>query len=210
MTAPKASVVLAICIVFDILRGFFAYFWFFGPALTAMYCSSTVNGALGTSVTSGIVGKGVAVGCSFAAGTAAGAIMPGLVVFGTVMAMVVGFAGWLIVLGGLVLFNARIFKANASSAIMMLAGLGVSELPVINVLPALTGTIGKMFYTQIKKEKAALKDWKKDQELLARKQREQQIAQFMMAQQQGEIEEAEYREAEEQEAIAQEAEEIHQ
>jgi len=178
-------------------------FWFFGPALAAVGCTYATNSYFETTVAT-LGGKAVATVCT-AGSAVVGFFFAGPIeTFGVIMAMAIGLLGWLTIWFILVISNGRIFKANASSALMMLLGLGLSELPILNVFPALTSTTAKMYHTQIKKEKVALKNWKKDQELLAQQQRDQQIAQMMMARRQGEIEEAEYRDAEEAKALAQE------
>lgn len=179
MTWSKALPVLAFCIVFDALRAFFMMFWFFGPAIAAAYCEHQVTAAVGSlwGLTSAA--------CSGAA-TAAGAFgFPVMATFGSVMAMAVGFMGWLAIGGYLLVANARMFGEEPWNSLKMLLALGGSEVPFINALPTLTFTIGSMYRAQIRKEKKELKAWQRRTEtrrLALRKRRAQMLAAQMQAQ----------------------------
>ncbi len=170
MTWKSASLVLVICVVFDAFRLMFQMFWFFGPALTALYCTSTASGWVGS------LGGLTATAC------AAGAAALGFygfalsATFGTVMAMAVGLLGWLTVALILLITNARIFKENA---IWFGAGLLVSEMPIIGSIPALTLIVWKMYGTQIKTEKAEMKKYEKERAGAERQERQQQAAELM-------------------------------
>jgi len=164
MTWGKAVPVLALCLVFDLLGLIFQFFWFFGPILLgvaagAWWGSTLVGGVVGGGTTAGTV-VGAATG--FFGGIALG-------VFGVIMAIVVGFAGWLVVGLLLLVMNHRIFKANEKAILWVLFGLGVDMVPFVGALPGITGVVTKLYYTQIKKEKAALATWRAEQ-----KQHEQQ------------------------------------
>ena len=177
MTWGKASLVLAFAVVFDALRMMFEMFWFFGPALAALACTAGVNSALGTSVAA-ITGKITAAGCSLAAGAAGFVGAPVIAAFGVIMAMATGFAGWLVV-GAIIMWtNKRIMKANAGHALWFVGSLLISEIPIVGTFPALTGVTWKMYSTQIKKDKEALKKYKEEQAAEQLKERQQQ-AQFM-------------------------------
>lgn len=175
MTWGKASWVLVPAIVFDALRMMFEWFWFFGPALAAVACTAGVNSALGTSV-AGIAGKITAAGCSLAAGAAGFVGAPAIEVFGVIMAMATGFAGWLIV--GLIIMktNSRIIEENAGHALWFVGSLLISEIPIVGTFPALTGVVWKMYSTQIKKDKEALQKYKKENAAVQQQERDQQAA----------------------------------
>lgn len=146
---------LIFCAIFDLLRTIFVYLWFFGPLLMGVFCASTVTGKVGT-----FIGETLCGSLSLAVGVAAS---PALIAFGAFMAMVIGFAGWLAV-GLILLFsNRRIYSENAMSLLWSLLGLGASELPFINALPVLTLTVGKLYHTQIKKEKRRFAAWEKNE-----------------------------------------------
>lgn len=215
MTWKRASPVLILCGIFDLSRAFFSMFWLFGPALAAAYC--TVRGSeILSSATLGVLAtKTAGLFCSVGAGIAGFFLSPALVMFGAVMAMAIGLAGWLTVGLVLIMTNARIFKENASSSVSMVLGLGVSELPFLNALPVLTGTCIRLYRTQIKKEHAELKAWEAKNALIAQQRRQQQLDQLMMLQQekmaveeaQFEEQQAEERESEEEDARLDEEEE---
>lgn len=166
MTWMKALPVLVACLIFDALRFMFNQFWFFGPVLIGIGTSAMVGGVTGK--VAGVIAGGASV---------LGA--PELQVFGIVMAMAVGLFGWCTVGLLLMITNARIFKENAGNALWFIASLGISEIPFIGALPALTGTVVKMYSTQIKKEKRALKQYEQQQATERLQERKQQIAELM-------------------------------
>lgn len=184
MTWSKASPVLAFAVVFDALRMMFEMFWFFGPALAALACTLGVNSALGTSVAA-IAGKITAAGCSLAAGAAGFVGAPAIEAFGVVMAMAVGFAGWLVV-GAIIMWtNKRIIAENAGHALWFVGSLLISEIPIVGTFPALTGVAWKMYATQIKKDKEVLQKYEKENAVAQQQERDrqaEQTAQLMQAQ----------------------------
>lgn len=171
MTWGRATPILAACAVIDALRFMFEMFWFFGPAIAALYCTvkaDSVVGSLG-GLTAGV--------CSLAAGAAGTVAVPAIEAFGVVMAMAVGLAGWFLI--GLILTttNKRIFKENA---VWFAGSLLISEAPIVNALPAMTVIVWKMYSNQIKIEKAAMKKYEEDH---AAEMREEQQRQLLIQQQ---------------------------
>ena len=160
MTWAKASPIIAVAGIFDLLRMFFEMFWFFGPALAAAYCTSSVNSAIGTTVTA-TAGKIVATGCVTVAGVTGAALSEMTTVFGIIMAMAVGFLGWLTVGIIIIMSNSRIFKEEAGHSMWFALSLLISEVPFIGALPGLTGITWKMYRTQIKKDKENMKKYEK-------------------------------------------------
>lgn len=152
MTWMKATPTLAVTSVFDSLRFMFEWFWVFGAALGGTVVGVWLSNWLPSSAAT-LVGGGVAGVTGFFAGAA-------LEAFGVVMAMAVGFLGWLTMGILLLITNHRIFKANATAGLWMLASLMVAETPFIGSIPSLTLTTWRLHHTQIKKEKAAHKAWK--------------------------------------------------
>ena len=174
MTWGKALPVLVVAGIFDLMGLFFNMFWFFGPALAAVWCTvkaTDVAGAVGTYVGGALCATVATVGGSLAVGP--------LETFGIIMAMAVGLAGWLVVGLLLLIFNGRIFKENA---LWFAASLLIDEMPIIGSLPALTGVTWKMYHTQIKTEKAAFAKWQKEQADVQLQKRQRQAAQLMQAQ----------------------------
>lgn len=154
MTWKKATPVLIGAVVFDLMRIFFEFFWFFGPALAALWCTvkaTDVAGVAGTYVGGALCGS-----AAVAAGIV-GAVA--IETFGIVMAMAVGFAGWLVIGGWLMKTNPRIFKENA---LWFAGSLLVSEIPFVGAIPAITIIVWKMHRTQIKIEEAAYTKWEKE------------------------------------------------
>ena len=179
MTWKRALPVLILCVVFDALRLMFEMFWFFGPALVAIYCTVKGSETLST-VTFGLLGTGTAgVVCSSAA-IAAGIVGAAVIEsFGVMMAMATGLAGWLTIGIILIIFNRRIFEENA---LWFAASLLVSEIPIVGSIPAMTIVVWKMYSTQIKIEKAVLKKYEEEQKAAQLRERRQQEAQLMQLQ----------------------------
>lgn len=167
MTWAKATPILVVAVIFDALRLMFTFFWFFGPAITAVLCTVAVSGTVGATI------GGVA--CSTFAAVGGFVAAPAITAFGVVMAMATGFAGWGVVGGWLMMTNARIFKENA---LLFVASLAICEIPFIGSIPAISVAMWRMHHVQIKKEKAALKRYEEEQAAAQLKERQQQEAQF--------------------------------
>lgn len=172
MTWSKAMPVLAIAALFDALRLLFELFWFFGPALLALYCAHEVGGVW---LVGGLLTKACVIGAT-ALGFAAFEVTA---VLGTVMAMLVGLAGWLTI--GIILLasNGRILKSNFLSFAMSLL---VSEVPIIGSIPAITIAVWRMYSQQIKADTAAMKKWGTEQENIQLQEQNQQALTLMQIQ----------------------------
>ncbi len=161
MTWRKASPIIVLAVLFDLIRAFFDMFWFLGPALGAIYCTLKVSsfletwtfGLLGTGTTAAICSAGSAfIGVSFSELT---------IPFGVIMASAIGFMAFLVLGLLIVIRNPRIFKANASGVLWFsFGGLGSSLIPFINALPVFSGVLWKLYKKQIDDEGLALKRWK--------------------------------------------------
>lgn len=182
MTWGGALPVLAVSFVFDALRFLFEQFWFFGPALAGLYCTSKISGAL-TSLTAGTLGAGTAAtACTATAGIVGFYGVAVIEMFGAIMAMAVGLFGWLAV--GLIILttNSRIFKETSGNTLWFIGSLLISEIPIIGSIPGFTGVTIKMYSAQIKQDKEMLKKWEKDQEDAKVQEQQQQITELMQAQ----------------------------
>lgn len=177
MTWPKASPVLVVAGIFDALRFMFQQFWFFGPALATVYCTASVSDKIGS------LGGAAALGCGMVAGTVGYFGAPAITMFGVVMAMAVGLAGWLTVGLIIILTNARIFKENEDHALWFGLSLLISEVPIIGSLPGLTGFSWKMYSAQIKKDKENLEKYKKEQAEKQAQEQKQKMLEFQQSQQ---------------------------
>jgi len=174
MTWGKASPALVLAAIFDALRFMFTWFVFFGPALAGIICTIQASDSIGTTAGGLLCGAGA---------TAVGVLGSEMIApFGIMMAMVTGFAGWLVVLIWLLVMNTRIFKENS---LWFASSLLVSEVPFVNSLPAITIAVWRMYSHQINIEKAILKKYEQEQaaaQLQERRQQEIQMMQFQMNQ----------------------------
>lgn len=155
MTWTRASWFLAAAIISDLLRIMFEQFWFFGPALATAYCTVKVGSVVGSTIGGWLCGP-----AALAAGIFGFAAIE---VFGIVMAMAVGLAGWLVVFGLLMFFNRRIFLENSGNMLFFGASLLVSEVPLIGTIPAISLILWRMFHLQIKKDREALAQYQKQE-----------------------------------------------
>ena len=89
MTWPKASPIIIAAWIVDLARLFFQMFWFFGPALAALYCTSKVSDVLGS------LGGATAVVCSAGAVAAGVAAAGAIALFGVVLSMACGLLGFI-------------------------------------------------------------------------------------------------------------------
>ncbi len=161
MTWSKASPILIVAGVFDVLRYMFLMFWFFGPALAALYCTVKTSAVVGTTIGGFACTTGAAVVGFYGA--------PIFAAFGTIMAMATALAGFLTVFLLLAIMNSRVFK-EPTTILWALFGLTIS----------ITVTVWRLYSAQIKTEKAAYKKWEK--ETAEARQREQQQAAAMQMQ----------------------------
>lgn len=171
MTWGKASPVFIVAGTFDILRLMCQQLWFFGPALAALYCANKVGDVW-------VVGGLLTKACVAGAAVAGAYSLPVLATLGTVLAIAVGFMGWLVVGLILVMSNRRLFSENSANIAWMGFSLLISEIPFVGTLPALSGTLFKMYRTQIHKEKAALAEYKKRAEEERVQERQRQSAEL--------------------------------
>lgn len=177
MTWGKAMPMIVVAGVFDLVRIFFEMFWFFGPALVAAYCSMSASEWVGS-----LWGLTEAA-CATAAGVAGFYGAAVTIPFGTTMAMATGLFGYLTLGLWILMKNPRIFIANASGSLWLAGGFGVSVVPLIGAIPAFSLVLWRLYRTQIRVEKAALKKWEKEHAAAKRQEREQQAAALMRMQQ---------------------------
>lgn len=167
MTWGKALPVLILCGIFDTLRFMCEQLWLFGPALIGVV-AGLATGSSFIGYVAGILGAGAELVTG-----------PTVEIFGVVMAMAIGLAGWGTVGLILFMFNPRIFKENQANYLWVMLGLFVSEVPVVGSLPALTITIWRAYRTQIKKEKQELRKWEAEQAAFLKQQRDEQVRQAL-------------------------------
>ena len=172
MTWPKASPVLVVAVISWALGVFFDSLLFLGPALADVACTGYVGGKA-ISWTAGLLGyKTAAIACTAAigAGVASISVATGgtsteaIEGFGTLMAMIIGFIGWLGIGFWLLMKNPQIYEDNA---LWFGTGLLASVIPFVDALPGFLGTLFKMYSNQIKKDKERFAAWKKEQGRLA-------------------------------------------
>ena len=199
MTWRKALPILVVAAIFDVLRLMFEWFWFFGPALAAVYCTLKASSAVGS------LGGLTTLVCGLAAGTAGAFGAAGIETFGVIMAMATGLVGWMVIGLFLISTNPRIFKTNKSAFIVFASSLVVSEIPIVGSVPAITAVLWRLYRMQIHKDMQALRKYEEEQasaRLAQRQNEEGERMQSANAEQQSQAEE----EADEEEREASEEE----
>jgi hypothetical protein len=173
MTWRKALPVLAVALVSDLLRLFFHMFWFFGPALFAIYCTHTASGWV-----SSLAGL-TAFACSLGAVAAGSALVAVTAPIGVIMATAVGFIAFLVLGFWIVSSNMRLFKTAATAPAYFVGAFAFGEIPFLGALPVFTFVIWKLYKTQIQVEQLALETWEKEHAAEQQRIRQQQISQLM-------------------------------
>lgn len=156
MTWGKATPVLAVALVFYVLRLFFEWLVITGPILAAVYCTLEVSN---TWISSIFGTETIAAGCTAASaflGVAGAGVMTAV---GIVMAMLVGIFGWLCVGTIILVSNPRLLKANQTWFLGVLAGFVITETPFVGSLPGMLGVVWHMYRVQIRKEKEEYRAW---------------------------------------------------
>ena len=176
MTRPKSMPVIVVAVLFDAIRAFFTLFWFFGPALAGVYCTSKVSDWIGA------LGGVTAAGCSAAAIAGGAAVSEFTTPLGVVMADAVGLAGFLILGLWIVMTNARILKAVASAPLQFAGAFAVGEIPFLGAFPVFAVILWRLYGAQIRSEKAAFAKWEKENASAQLQQRNQVAAQVMQIQ----------------------------
>ena len=177
MTWGKAAPILVVAGITDALKFMSEWLVFFGPAVAGLYCTVKAGG----SATAGAV-------CTAAAGAVGFFGAEITEPLGIIMAMVIAFAGWLIVGFWILVKNLRLLKANATGNLWLVGSLALGLIPFLDTFPFLTGTLAKLYHTQIKTEEAEHKKW--EQETAAARKREQERAAMAAAQARMQVEAA--------------------
>ena len=164
MTWAKAMPILVISAIFDVLRLFSANIWFFGPAFATLYCTAKASGAIGTTAAGFL--------CSTVAGGIGYVGSPAFATFGIMLAMVVGFFGWLTATFAILATDRRVLGENPFAVLWLFEGLGASILVMV----------WGVYRTQIKKEQEILKKYTAENASTQIQERQQRAAEFMQAQ----------------------------
>jgi hypothetical protein len=175
ITWKKAFLVLVVAALFDLMRLFFMMFWFFGPAIAAVYCTSKTVTWVGSlwGLTAAACTAGAAV-----AGVAASAMT---IAIGIIMADAVGLAGFLVLGLWVAMSNARLLKTISTAKPQFIAAFAIGEIPLVGSLPVFTFVLWKLYRAQIKTEGAALKKWEQEHTDAQRRERQEQAAMLMQA-----------------------------
>ena len=172
ITWSRATQVLAVAAIFDALRYFFLSSWFFGPALAAAYCAAKTSSAL-AAWTAGILGAKTAAAVCGSAGAAAGSLLSGpIILFGSIMAMAVGFLGWLTVTFIMFMKDRRVFEENPFTLLWMFEGLGASVFVMV----------WGIYRAQIKKDVVLLETYRKENAAAQLQEKRERSAELMRAQ----------------------------
>jgi hypothetical protein len=152
MNAMKATILMSLALVFDVLKFMATQLWIFGPAL--------VGGAAGVAVASqygALAGK--AAGLITGAASGAAELIPGVAagveLIGVILALAIGLLGWLILITVMASFRIRFFKGESRNFLRLFVGFLVSEIPLIDALPSFTVSTWLIIRGEYKAQKEA-------------------------------------------------------
>lgn len=205
MTRSKSAPVIIGAAIFDLIRIFFVFFWFFGPALAGIYCT-VKGGDIASAWTLGLLGTKTAAAVCSAAAVAGGAVISvATTSLGAIMADAVGLIGFLALGLWVVMTNARILKAVASVPLQFAGAFALAEIPFLGALPVFSVILWRLYGAQIRTEKKAHEKWEKENADAQLKERqEQQATRWEQFEQQEAASEATYAQAIQQAQIPQE------
>lgn len=175
MTWAAAAPILMWALIFDGVRALFEYIGIFAPIAAGLVTNAVASSYLPSwlpfhdtlaSASAWLIGGATAIFAS-----------PELEGFGMLMALILGFAGWMLIGIMILLTNARIFKESAMTLIVMILGAALTEVPLLDGLPLITGTLWAMYSRQISTEKKQFRRWQRQQA-----KRQEQQKKFMRAQ----------------------------
>lgn len=186
MTWPKAAPVLVAAAVIDLLRAFFNFFWFFGPAIAAIYCAVKATDTL-AAWSFGFLGAKTAAAVCTAGAAVIGAVGVEMTVpFGAIMADAVGLMGFLALGLWISVRNLRILKVVSSAPLQFAGAFAIGEVPLLGALPFFSYILWRLYGKQIRVETAALKKWRGENAAALQQQQSRQalrVAQIKGAQQ---------------------------
>jgi hypothetical protein len=148
MTNTKAAILLGLAVIFDVLKFMCTQLWFFGPALIGTAVAAA-TGSKAVGALAGALGIGAQV---------FPAIGIGIAVLGLILAITVGFLGWLILIITMAAFGIRFFDGHNRAFLRIFVGFLVSELPLIDALPSFTFSIWSIVRGEYKADKIARKE----------------------------------------------------
>ena len=174
MTMWRAAPIVAGAAVFDFVRAFFQFFWFFGPALGALACTAGTNVVIGASV-SEVAGRVVAAVCTSGAVVLGTVFSESTALFGVIVADALGLFGFL-TLKMWVYSSSRRRRALKKTWLWHVGTLLFSSIPFVGAFPIYSVVLFFTFRHQIKIEKEDYRKWEKEARDARLQQRNQQAA----------------------------------
>lgn len=194
----NSAPVFAAFVILDVLRAFFQFFWFLGPAVAAFACTAGVNSFFGTSIAD-IAGKLGATGC-VVAGVAGGAAASGFTTpLGIIVAEAIGFFSFLSLKLWMNL-SPRMRGVHKNTTLWQMGSFLLSELPFLGAFPVYSLFVWISVGRAIQMEEKELKKWKGAMAATRQKQQAQMMQAKAIGQARIEQQEAAVREQEEFEA----------
>lgn len=175
MTWRKAALILVVAGLFDLVRLFFQLFWFLGPALAALYCTSVASDWVGS-----LWGL-TAAACAGGASVAGASIIAFTAPIGVIMADAVGFIAFLVLAFWILMTNRRLFSTAATSPFWFAAAFAVGEIPFIGAAPVFTLVLWRLYRAQIRAERAAFDTWQRENEGTQVEERQRRASELMQA-----------------------------
>ncbi len=188
MPRSRAAMMVSFALIIDSLKIFFSILVIAAPLLVAGAVDVDVSHHVGSTL--GHLAAVTVLGSVFLLNLATGGIgAVGLAGIGEFFAIIIGFAGWWILMSWLALSGISIFNTKSASGIKVtraIFGTAILDLiPLINVGTWLTGTAIYIAHTERKDYKTKLLEYEKSMgKIRARKNARQEAARAFLLEQQ--------------------------
>jgi|GEM_PF-4665542 len=156
-TPPKNKVggfvtplLLGLAIVFDVMKAFFATLLITGSLVVGIATVIALDSSSWTAWLPGLVKSAAGALASFAT---AGTIGLALEAFGIVVAMMIGFAGWFILIVLMASLQINFMHAGGKKFLTIFTGFLLSEVPILDMFPTFTPSM----WLIVREEKRAYK-----------------------------------------------------
>jgi len=156
----KGPLLLGLAVVFDVMKAFFATLLITGSFIVGVGTVIALNSSSWTSWLPGFLKSALG---ALAAIATAGTVGPELEAFGVVTAMMIGFAGWFILILLMAIMRINFMHGGGKKFLITFAGFLLSEVPVLDMFPTFTPSIWLIVREEKKTYKKALQAYKTEQ-----------------------------------------------
>ena len=155
-----APLLLGLAIVFDVVKAFFATLLITGSLVVGI---ATVIALDSNSWTAWLPGLVKSAAGALAAIATAGTVGPALEAFGVVTAMMIGFAGWFILIILMASLQINFMHGGGKKFIIIFTGFLLGEVPILDMFPTFTPSMWLIVREENKMYQKALQTYNEEQ-----------------------------------------------